>query len=781
MKGNPCADCAELRYPSEANLVDNLCERYHRGLIYTNVSHVLLAVNPHRHLEHLYGAAVMQQPAAVRGPHPYSLAQVALMRLKQGPQAIVVSGESGAGKTETAKIIMRFLETHCTFGTSGLEERVLAMSRVLESLGHAETRQNPTSSRFGKFLRLQIGRGGLSPKITTYLLEASRVVSNSSNFHIFYELLAGGDLEKWDLLDVAIQQQNSLERFKHGHAELAEAMKRLSLGHFFQPMLKVIAGITHILSHLRERQGKPAAGAAETRLERACDLLGLQMPNLKTILTTKQLSVPKGEPILMERTEEQSQGILRSLVVAIYRKLFESIVDEMNQTLEVGTSASDELGILDMYGFESLETNGLAQLLINYTNERLQLLFCEQVLMKEQQVYFSEGLLNEEVAVPQEGYGVLQSLDGVLDLLDDWTLTRMRAGGKFSDGAFADAARKAKGSSAKVLRPAVAPGFAVRHFAGEVVYRCHGWLDSNDAKPLPEVLALLEGIDAWPLQKLELPRRSQSVNKRHRAELHSLLVKLKGMHGLHFIRCFRPNKEQNSGWVDRSFLAKQLRGNGVPQLLQVMCQGFPHRVALKEVAASFAGCLPGTEGFSDRLLTELLMHAFQVPRAEWRLGVSQLFLKAGQLASLEELSANPPRLDADRLAAARSTARRLRWRRALHAVTLLCYLARRLRNRRRRRMKGAFLASIFVFRLKSLRIKRSLMVRTRIGATKQLPDPEATAANKLEEMTEMTEMTPQRTNLGEGVMTAGRKRGRPPATPQEGVLLELLRKRRFCK
>lgn len=773
MKDNACADCTELRYPSEANLVENLCERYHRGLIYTNVSHVLLAVNPHRHLEHLYGAAVMQQPAAVRGPHPYSLAQVALMRLKQGPQAIVVSGESGAGKTETAKIIMRFLERHCTSGTSRLEERVLAMSRVLESLGHAATRQNPTSSRFGKFLRLQIGRGSLCPKITTYLLEASRVVSNSSNFHIFYELLAGGDLEKWDLLDVAIQQQNSLERFKHGHEELAEAMKRLRLGHFFRPMQKVIAGITHILWHLRERQGKPV-GAAKRRLERACDLLGLQMPNLKTILATKQLSVPKGEPILMERTEEQSQGILRSLVVTIYRKLFQSIVDEMNQTLEVGAArASDELGILDMYGFESLETNGLAQLLINYTNERLQLLFCEQVLMKEQQVYLSEGLLNEEVAVPQEGYGVLESLDGVLDLLDDWTLTRMRAGGKFSDGAFADAARKAKGSSAKMLRPAVAPGFAVRHFAGEVAYRCHGWLDSNDAKPLPEVLALLEGIDAWPLQKLELPRRSQSVSKRHRAELHSLLVQLKGMQGLHFIRCFRPNKEQSSGWVDRSFLAKQLRGNGVPQLLQVMCQGFPHRVALKEVAASFAGCLPGTEGFSDRLLTELLMHAFQVPRAEWRLGVSQLFLKAGQFASLEELAADPPRLDADRLAAARSTARRVRWRRALHAVTLVCYLARRLRNRRRRRMKGAFLASIFVFRLKTLRIKR--------GLTVPRADPiERTAANKQEDMTEMT--WPQRANLREGVVTAGRKRGRPPATPQEGgVLLELFRKRRFRK
>jgi len=770
------ADCTELPHPNEDNLVENLCKRYSQGLIYTNVAHVLLAVNPHRSLEHLYGTGVMQQPFPVRGPHPYSLAELALKKLRHGPQAIVVSGESGAGKTETAKIIMRFLESNCSAANAGrLEERVLAMSRVLESLGHAATRQNPTSSRFGKFLRLQLGRTGLSADITTYLLEASRVVSGSSNFHVFYELLAGsGDhVEEWHLQDVVIQQHDCLKRFGEGYGQLQNAMRSLSLGHLFQPMMKVVAGITHLLGYLHERQRKAAVGGSDLRLERGCSLLGLNFSKLKTVLATRQLAVPNDEPIVLERTEEQSQGILRSLVVTIYRELFQKVVEEMNKALTQNVApTSNALGILDMYGFENLETNRLEQLLINYTNERLQLLFCEQVLMREQQIYISEGLLKEEVTLPPEGCGVLQVLDGALDLLDDWTLTRTRAGGRFSDGAFADATRKL--GSSRVLRPAVAPGFAVRHFAGEVAYRCHGWLDSNDAKPLPEVLALLEGNNAWPLQKV-VPRRSQSVSRKHRTELSSLLSKLKGMHGLHFIRCFRPNKEQSSAWVDRAFLLKQLQGSGVPQLLQVMGQGFPHRIALKEVAASFAGYLPGIDGCSDRMLTELLMHAYQVPRADWRLGVSQLFLKAGQLATLAELAADdPPRLDPARIAAARRTARRLRWRRALHAVALVGYLSKWLRNRRRRRMKAAFLAAIFLFRVRRLRINRGL---TRRPSKK-------VEAEKPAKVQALQDTSPAKnSNAHEDVETSRpRKRSRPPATPQEsGVLLELLRKRRLCK
>ncbi|CAK9048809.1 unnamed protein product [Durusdinium trenchii] len=785
-------DCAELPSPDESHLLENLWQRYRQGRIYTKVSHVLLAINPHRQLPQLYGQQVIQQPVKLRGPHPYSVAQLALQRLQRGEQAIIISGESGAGKTETAKIILRFLERASATAVSHrpgarLEERVSAMNRVLESLGHASTQQNPTSSRFGKFLRLRQTRSGLSAEITTYLLEASRVVDlKASNFHIFQELSMAGpaQLSSWQLTDLApagaLSRAGALApagRGADGLQELRMAMTQLGLQQMCEEILEVVAGLLHLLRHLQHPSG------LEMCLENASQLLGLDFSMLKSHLENKRLEVPKEGTLLLPRSPEQSRGLLRGLAVTIYRQLFHHTVDAMNadgrahgQTEPAPHAAphaaGNALGVLDMYGFEDLGVNRLEQLLINYTNERLQLLFCHQVLVKEQEAYLSEGLLFEDLPAPShDGQAVLTTLDGILDVLDDWTLRRLRAGGDLSDEAFARAVAgspRARGRS--VLRSAVAPGFAVRHYAGEVAYRCSGWLDANDAKVQPEVLELLScGQRRWlcPQQ----PKRSHSVNKKHRTDLSALLMKLQNTHGLHFIRCFRPNKEQSGEYLDRSFLARQLRAQGVPELLQVVGQGFPHRVPIAEVVKSFAACLEGAKGLSERMQLEVLMHAFQVPRCEWRLGVSQLFLRAGQLASLEELAAEgPPCLDPDLVASARRAARRGRWRRALLAARLLAHFAVRRRRRRRRRMKASFLATIFLCHLQ--RILRDRPAPTPAPAPAAVPAPAPQAP------------VPSVDTICVALPHAElpRKRPRPVATPMSGGwLLDMPRKRRFCE
>eukprot|EP00438_Fugacium_kawagutii_P006216 Skav219204 [mRNA] locus=scaffold537:82758:86567:+ [translate_table: standard] len=254
--------------------------------------------------------------------------------------------------------------------------------------------------------------------------------------------------------------------------------------------------------------------------------------------------------------------------------------------------------------------------------------------------------------------------------------------------------------------------------------------ENLETNQLEQTLSCIETLAAWhslASHSFSVDRGrcflTAKVSKGHRAELNSLLANLKNMHGLHFIRCYRPNKdgrractagragEQSSAWVDRSFLAKQLRGSGVLQLLQVMGQGFPHRIALKE-----------------------------------------------------ELSENPQPVDPLRIAAARRTARRLHWRRALHAVTL-----------------AAFLVCIFVFRLQRMRIKRGLTVRSEKKANKHVAIvEERMLEEKLEESTR-PKMNASMEGMELNLSKAGHKRSRPPATPQEGgILLEMLRKRRLC-
>eukprot|EP00913_Durusdinium_trenchii_P029089 g27274.t1 len=524
-------DCAELPSPDESHLLENLWQRYRQGRIYTKVSHVLLAINPHRQLPQLYGQQLQRQPVKLRGPHPYSVAQLALQRLQRGEQAIIISGESGAGKTETAKIILRFLERASATAVSHrpgarLEERVSAMNRVLESLGHASTQQNPTSSRFGKFLRLRQTR-------------TEPTVSPGQT--------GPAQLSSWQLTDLApagaLSRAGALApagRGADGLQELRMAMTQLGLQQMCEEILEVVAGLLHLLRHLQHPSG------LEMCLENASQLLGLDFSMLKSHLENKRLEVPKEGTLLLPRSPEQSRGLLRGLAVTIYRQLFHHTVDAMNadgrahgQTEPAPHAAphaaGNALGVLDMYGFEDLGVNRLEQLLINYTNERLQLLFCHQVLVKEQEAYLSEGLLFEDLPAPShDGQAVLTTLDGILDVLDDWTLRRLRAGGDLSDEAFARAVAgspRARGRS--VLRSAVAPGFAVRHYAGEVAYRCSGWLDANDAKVQPEVVG----------------------------------------------------------------------------------QGFPHRVPIAEVVKSFAACLEGAKGLSERMQLEVLMHAFQAARA----------------------------------------------------------------------------------------------------------------------------------------------------------------------
>jgi len=782
-----CADCVSLPHLDEANLLENLRVRHSHDDIYTYVAHVLLAVNPCKPVPALYGPRAMApyKVAPKRGeprppPHPYAMAQAALKGALRGAgQSIIISGESGAGKTETAKTIMRFLEASLgegggSTGAGRAERGVLAMSRVMESFGHASTSRNPNSSRFGKYLRLGLRDGNLCAQATTYLLEASRAVQRSSeerSFHIFYELLSGLDLPTRAKLQLRPSNEHALlagpkatPADAKGFQELRQALSSLGLeSKRMEEVFGIVAGILHLGDVLPEPTASFADASkdadeqlelSERSLKMSSELLGFDVDCLRRSILQRRVAV-KGRRSFYEvkRTRTQAKCVLRSLIVTLYGRLFSGLVKWMNAALGSArrserdycqVTRTAEVGLLDIYGFESLGQNSLEQLLINLTNERLQHFFVERVLLSEQKAYLEQGLLFQEVEVKDTAARV-QAISRTLDLLDDCGSQRWK-GLAMTDVRFCQSAvrhcaesletGKKPTRSSPFLRPghpagrgkrqrggdvAQPIGFVVAHYAGDVEYDQDGWLDRNDAQPLSEVEDLLEGAANGRLRMLSgapengsssSTRQFQSVSKQHRQELDSLLATL-GESNQHFIRCFRPNSQQTPDKVDGSYLLKQLESTGTLQLLQVMRQGYPHRVDLVEVRARFATFLPERlRRCSVQTFAKTLMLVYGIPQADWAVGLTQLFTKAGQLAVVDELCTGGAAPDPAALAAAFRAVVRARWRQAFHAVSFARWLPRYASGLRlaraeraaqaRRRFRAAARAVLFAVRLRKL-------------------------------------------------------------------------------
>jgi len=799
-------DCCALPHLSEAALLQNLCRRYSQGRIYTYIAHVLVAVNPNKDVPGLYGSQAMQPylqrsaPGSRPPPHPYALAAVALRGLRRGEgQAVVISGESGAGKTETAKIILSFIQRNVRVApaavnstSASVERNILSMGRVLESFGNAKTSRNHNSSRFGKLLRLRLrpgqqGQEELTAQTTTYLLEASRAASrppSERSFHIFYELFEGTTEKERSTLglrasashhallryapttdpatattaaaarsspsssssaplpSVAEQEEIQRQRDVHAFRELQSALQMLRLkAEDEQGVWQVLAAIIHLGDLLFHKpMQRPNCSDKVSSSVWVANLLGVEPERLQKLIASK-VNYVRGDdkPVEERRSPAQMQALLQSLIVTLYGRLFNRLVALMNISLGTCFVASGgrqepsaELALLDIYGFENLETNSLEQLLINLTNERLQQFFEERCLRAEEHLYVREGLPCCRLVLDDRNR-LQQAIGSVLDVLDDYSKQKGRDLADSNDARFCSAilGRKDMGN---LIRPAqlrsrlrpraggrpASGAFTVQHFAGEVCYAEVGWLDRNEGGANKEIEDLLcssskpffrrlvwENPEATsrPNNMRAPPRKALfSTSRRHREDLTALMAALNKAPNVQFIRCFRPNQHQMPSSVNQIYLMQQLHTSGAVQLLQLMHQGYPVRLDLKIVANRFAGALPSSIRCEcQRTAAKALMLALRVPSSDFSVGVSQLFLKAGYLQLLEELSQGTLRLDQTALVAARASMLRSSWKRAAVAARCavhLAALARAARLRRvRRSWRRALTAVLFVARI----------------------------------------------------------------------------------
>lgn len=516
------------------SVIENLRARHAADEVYTWTGTILLAVNPYKALPGLYGEEAMAETRGsklLRAPHAYSVAERAFRQMaREGTnQSIVISGESGAGKTENCRIILQYLAARSRTEASLVETRLLAANPILESFGCAKTLRNNNSSRFGKLVKTYFdGDNKISAStITTYLLEKSRLVFHGEgerNYHIFYQLAAATASGHALATELAPNAATGLAYLARGGApsidgvddlaEFEDTLRTLRLvgveGEQLRDVLRVLGGVLE-LGEVRfvEDEGGQAQPADEAVVRRAAQALGMGVEQLHRCLRTRTVVSGRGSAFTVHFSAAQAATARDSLAKAVYERLFSWLVGAANASLLVAQPAAPSeleaehrfIATLDIFGFENFESNSFEQLLINYCNEKLQHQFLCHVVQQEQQLYAHESIQwkhlsyanNADAVALFEAYPT-----GVLWLMQEYARLPSRESAQEVEKKLTQRIHAAHRGSAHLSVPRTRrghalnsdDGFIVRHFAGDVCYSTAGFLEKN-AENLHAELELL--------------------------------------------------------------------------------------------------------------------------------------------------------------------------------------------------------------------------------------------------------------------------------------------------
>ncbi|XP_059211845.1 myosin VIa [Centropristis striata] len=573
-------DNCSLMYLNEATLLNNVRVRYSKDKIYTFVANILIAVNPYYDLPKLYSPDTIKQyrgrSLGTLPPHVYAIADKAYrdMKVLKMSQSIIVSGESGAGKTENTKFVLRYLTT--SYGTGqDIDERIVEANPLLEAFGNAKTVRNNNSSRFGKFVEIHFNEknavvGGF---VSHYLLEKSRICRQSPeerNYHIFYRLCAGATEEIRQKFHLSspdtfrylnrgctrffasketdkqiLQNRKSPEHLKSGPLKdpllddsgdfnrMSVAMKKIGLDDTEKlDLFRVVAGVLHLGNIDFEEAGSTSGGctirnqSSET-LEHCAELLGLEEEDLRVSLTSRVMLTTaggaKGTVIKVPLKVEQANNARDALAKAVYSRLFDHVVTRVNQCFPFDSSANF-IGVLDIAGFEYFEHNSFEQFCINYCNEKLQQFFNERILKEEQELYQREGLgVNEVHYVDnQDCIDLVEAkLVGILDILDEENRLPQPSDQHFTDTVHnkhknhfrLTVPRKSKLAVHRNVRDD--EGFIVRHFAGAVCYETTKFVEkNNDALHMSLECLVSESKDRFVRELFENSNNSKDMKQK---------------------------------------------------------------------------------------------------------------------------------------------------------------------------------------------------------------------------------------------------------------------------
>uniref|UniRef100_A0A8D0ABM8 Unconventional myosin-VI n=1 Tax=Sander lucioperca TaxID=283035 RepID=A0A8D0ABM8_SANLU len=701
-------DNCSLMYLNEATLLNNIRVRYSKDKIYTFVANILIAVNPYYDIPKLYSPETISQyrgrSLGTLPPHVYAIADKAYrdMKVLKMSQSIIVSGESGAGKTENTKFVLKYLTT--SYGTGqDIDERIVEANPLLEAFGNAKTVRNNNSSRFGKFVEIHFNEknavvGGF---VSHYLLEKSRICRQSKeerNYHIFYRLCAGAteDIrQKFHLSSPdtfrylnrgctryfaskdtdkqILQNRKSTEHAKLGPLKdpllddqgdfnrMSVAMKKIGLDDTEKlDLFRVVAGVLHLGNIDFEEAGSTSGGCAiknqsSQTLEHCAELLGLEEEDLRVSLTSRVMLTSaggaKGTVIKVPLKVEQANNARDALAKAVYSRLFDHVVTRVNQCFPFDSSANF-IGVLDIAGFEYFEHNSFEQFCINYCNEKLQQFFNERILKEEQELYQREGLgVNEVHYVDnQDCIDLVEAkVLGILDILDEENRLPQPSDQHFTDTVHnkhkdhfrLTVPRKSKLAVHRNVRDD--EGFIIRHFAGAVCYETTKFVEkNNDALHMSLESLVSESKDRFVRELFENSSNSKDM-KQKAGKLGFISVGNK-FKGSSFIRCIKPNLKMISHQFEGAQILSQLQCSGMVSVLDLMQGGFPSRAPFHELYNMYQQYMPPKLTRLDpRLFCKVsLFKALGLNENDYKFGLTRVFFRPGKFKEFDQIMKSDP-------------------------------------------------------------------------------------------------------------------------------------------
>uniref|UniRef100_H3AAN7 Myosin IEb n=1 Tax=Latimeria chalumnae TaxID=7897 RepID=H3AAN7_LATCH len=657
-------------------IVENLKKRYMDDYIFTYIGPVLISVNPFKQLPYFtdreveiyQGAAQYENP-----PHIYALADNVYrnMLIDGENQCVIISGESGAGKTVAAKFIMGYISKVSGGGSKvqHVKDIILQSNPLLEAFGNAKTVRNNNSSRFGKYFEIQFSRGGEPDggKISNFLLEKSRVVSQNvgeRSFHIYYQLLEGASGEQRENLGIttpdyyyylnqsASYKVDDMDDRREFHETLVRTNPAFTLANSPSTLCDRLDGIVHIGTAAQKSCGNLHSLLTETVLAFPTYLLGIDQNRLKEKLTSRKMDSKwggKSETIDVTLNVEQASFSRDALSKALYTRLFDYLVDAINKAMQ---KAHEEynIGVLDIYGFEIFQKNGFEQFCINFVNEKLQQIFIELTLKAEQEEYVQEGIrwtpieyFNNKIVCDLIESKV--NPPGIMSILDDVCAT-MHAKGEGADQTLVQKLQSAMGSQEHFNT--WNKGFVVHHYAGQVSYDVEGFCERNRDVLFTDLIELMQSSefpfirDLFPenlnAEKKGRPTTASSKIKKQANDLVNTLMKCTP----HYIRCIKPNETKKPRDWEESRVKHQVEYLGLRENIRVRRAGYAYRRVFKKFLQRRYAILtretwPSWRGEEKQGVLHLL-RSVNMDNDQYQLGKSKIFIKAPEsLFLLEEM------------------------------------------------------------------------------------------------------------------------------------------------
>ncbi|XP_024881152.1 myosin heavy chain, muscle isoform X14 [Temnothorax curvispinosus] len=693
-------DMADLTYLNEASVLHNLKQRYYAKLIYTYSGLFCVAINPYKRFPvytHRCAKLYRGKRRSEVPPHIFAISDGAYVNMLTNSenQSMLITGESGAGKTENTKKVIAYF---ATVGAStkkekedtgsqkkgSLEDQVVQTNPVLEAFGNAKTVRNDNSSRFGKFIRIHFGPSGklAGADIETYLLEKARVISQQTlerSYHIFYQIMSGSvkGLKEMCLLSNNITDYYFVSQGKTTIPGLDDGEELLVTDQAFDVLgftqeekdniYKITAAVMHMGGMKFKQRGREEQAEADgtEEGERVAKLLGCDCADLYKNLLKPRIKVGN-EFVTQGRNKDQVAYSVGAMSKAMFDRLFKWLVKKCNETLDTKQKRQHFIGVLDIAGFEIFDYNGFEQLCINFTNEKLQQFFNHHMFVLEQEEYKKEGIDWVFIDFGMDLLACIELIEkpmGILSILEEESMFP-----KATDKTFEEKLNNNHlGKSPNFLKPKPPkPGqqaahFAIGHYAGNVPYNITGWLEKNK-DPLNDTVVdqfkkstnklLVEIFADHPGQSGDAGGGGgggkggrgkkgggfSTVSSSYKEQLNNLMTTLRATQP-HFVRCIIPNELKQPGVIDSHLVMHQLTCNGVLEGIRICRKGFPNRMVYPDFKLRYKILAPAAvdKAKEPKDAAAAVLESTGLDADMYRLGHTKVFFRAGVLGQMEEL------------------------------------------------------------------------------------------------------------------------------------------------